>query len=87
MQFVCMSCSSQVAACQTGCCRFVPVLGSELVRGKEEEALSREQRALVRLLCCLHMPASAALPISRACSRMCHPLEPANIPRTCPTWP
>ncbi|KAI7846355.1 hypothetical protein COHA_000192 [Chlorella ohadii] len=27
--------------------KFVPVLGSELVRGKEEEALSREQRALV----------------------------------------
>ena len=31
--------------------RYTPVLGTELIQGKEEEELSREQRALVRRTC------------------------------------
>lgn len=61
------------------CRRFVPVLGSELVRGKDEEALSREQRALVRLLpCSASEPSLLLSAMSRASSRLRRACGPAR---------
>lgn len=47
--------------------RYTPVLGTELIQGKEEEELSREQRALVRHPRCCWAGGGVAAPPACSC--------------------